>query len=48
MNPIKYLHENGVKRAIKVLYDYKLELFLERVVYALSQSQILWDSGVRT
>lgn len=26
MNPIKYLHENGVKRAIKVLYDYKLEL----------------------
>lgn len=29
MNPIKYLQENGVKRAMKVLYDYKLELLLE-------------------
>lgn len=43
MNPIKYLHENGVKRAIKVLYDYKLELFLERVVFAFTKNQELKD-----
>lgn len=41
MNPIKYLQKNGVKRAIKVLYAYKLELLLERVVFAFTRNKKL-------
>lgn len=40
MNPIKYLQENGVKRAMKVLYDYKLELLLEKLCSFLQNTKI--------
>ena len=43
MNPIKYLQENGVKRAMKVLYDYKLELLLEKIVFVFTKHKNLND-----
>lgn len=43
MNPIKYLQENGVERAIKVFYDYKLELLLEKIMFVFTKHKKLND-----
>lgn len=43
MNPIKYLQENGVERAIKVFYDYKLELLLEKILFVFTKHKKLND-----
>lgn len=44
MNPIKYIQKNGVKRAISVIYDYKLEILLEKIVLAFTKHKKLTDT----
>ena len=33
MNPIKYLKKNGIKHTLEIVYVYKLEDILERLMY---------------
>ena len=43
MNVIRYLKEKGVKRAFQVIWQYKLENILEKVVYIFTKNKPLQD-----
>lgn len=43
MKPIKYLQKNGVKRFLKVLWQYKIEIIFEKFVYIFTKSKPLQD-----
>lgn len=32
MKPIKYLKDKGIKHSLKVLYQYKIDLIIQRVM----------------
>lgn len=44
MNPINYLKKNGLKHTIEILYDYKIELFLEKIMFFLTRHMKLKNS----
>ena len=43
MNIIQYLKEKGIKRALQVIWQYKLEIILEKIVYILTKNKPLQD-----
>ena len=44
MNPIKYLKKNGIKHALEIVYVYKLEDILERLMYLVTRNIELKDT----
>lgn len=43
MNPIEYLKNNGVRRALKVIYCYKIDAVIRKVILFLSKNSKLKD-----
>lgn len=43
MNVVRYLKENGMKRAIQVVWDYKIEKILEKLVFVFTKNSELKD-----
>lgn len=44
MNPIKYLKKNGIKHTLEIVYVYKLENILERLMYLVTRNIELKDT----
>ena len=44
MNPIKYLKKNGIKHTLEIVYVYKLEDILERLMYLVTRNIELKDT----
>ena len=44
MNPIKYLKKNGIKHTLEIVYVYKLEDMLERLMYFVTRNIELKDT----
>ena len=41
MNPIKYLKNNGINRALKVIYSYKIDAVIRKVILLVSKNSKL-------
>ena len=41
MNPIKYLKKNGIHRTLKVIYSYKIDIVIRKVILFLSKNSKL-------
>ena len=46
MNPILYLKKNGIRHTINVIYKYKLEIILEKVMYLFTKNTKLKNTIV--
>ena len=44
MNPIKYLKKNGIRHTLEIVYVYKLEDILERLMYLVTRNIELKDT----
>lgn len=44
MNPIKYLKKNGIRHTLEIVYAYKLEDILERLMYLVTRNIELKDT----
>lgn len=43
LNVLKYLKENGIKRVLQVIWKYKIEIVIEKIMYVFTRNMPLQD-----